>query len=107
MTSTADLVLAVNALRTYQSGGGPARHQAITLLWAIGRARRGAGDNRMVRWSEARSELTSLLSKLGRAESWPSAEYPFVALRGSTLWELSAANAPAAHGSGMRPWRRD
>ncbi|GAA4440686.1 hypothetical protein ACFQV2_16925 [Actinokineospora soli] len=39
---------------------GRKRHQGITLLWAIGRARRAMP--RLVRWSDAQPELRALIA---------------------------------------------
>ncbi|MCT2586887.1 DUF3883 domain-containing protein [Actinophytocola gossypii] len=105
MASMSELVAAVEAMRVGGTKSQPHRHQAIALLWAIGRARSGLG--RLVRWSEARTELAAGLEALGRPGSRPSAEYPFIALRNSGLWELiveSDESVVAAHGSATRSW---
>ncbi|WP_377268659.1 YDG/SRA domain-containing protein [Peterkaempfera sp. SMS 1(5)a] len=94
----------INALRVDQSSGQPARHQPITLLWAIGRA--AGGQPRLVPWSDARPALRRLLKDHGRPGSDPAPEYPFVALSRSRLWELdgAAGEVPVARGSGVRRW---
>ncbi|MER7751108.1 YDG/SRA domain-containing protein [Kitasatospora sp. NPDC097643] len=95
---------AVTALRVDQSSGQPARHQPITLLWAIGRA--AEQQPRMVHWTNAQAELQQLLKEHGRRGSGPSPEYPFVALSRSDLWELDGydGEVPPARGSGVRRW---
>lgn len=103
MTTAHDLVKYVEALKVAGPADRPARHQAITLTWAAGRAR--AGLPRLIRWSEARAELVPLLGKLGRPENQPTAEYPFLALEKSKLWELPNQTAvPAAHSSEAKKW---
>lgn len=101
-----DLVAAVSDLR---SGGGtdrPYRHQALLLLWAIGRAR--SASPRLVRWSSVRTELTELLARFGLPENQATPEYPFVALNDPRLrlWEVLAPGGaiPKAHGSEPLRW---
>ncbi|MFF4816912.1 YDG/SRA domain-containing protein [Kitasatospora sp. NPDC001309] len=102
-----DLCTAIAALRVDRSSGQPARHQPITLLWAIGRA--AAQEPRTVPWSVAQGELRALLEKHGRPGSDPAPEYPFVALSRSELWELNGHEGPVppARGSVVRRWLDD
>lgn len=99
-----DLTAMVAQLRPGTSPSGPRRHQAIVLLWALGRARRGA--RRLVRWSEARGELTDLLARFGSENDQPTPEYPFLALARTGWWDLADASTapPPAHGSRPRTW---
>lgn len=82
----------------------PVRHQAILLLWALGRAVQG--EPRLARWSAARPDLTRLLSTFGLPESRPTPEYPFLALARTEWWDLADARTapPAAHGSRPLTW---
>ncbi|WP_155884620.1 HNH endonuclease signature motif containing protein [Actinomadura flavalba] len=100
---TRDLVQALTSLRVQPTDAGPARHQPIVVLWAMGRAVRGRA--RLVRWSEARVELRGLLREYGRDGARPSAEYPLLALARHDFWEMSgyAGERPAAHGE-PRGW---
>jgi Domain of unknown function (DUF3883) len=105
MVSVSDMVAAINTMRVGGPRSRPHRHQAVTLLWAIGRARRNM--DRLTRWSEARPDLIFALRELGRPGSQPSAEYPFIALRKSGLWELNlepGEQVPAAHSSSAKSW---
>ncbi len=92
------LVARLRQLRTASTPDGPARHQPLLLLWAMGRARRRLP--RLVHWSQARIELGELLRVHGRPASRPRADYPFLALAGTHLWELRGHTGPvpAAHG---------
>ncbi|WP_194293603.1 HNH endonuclease signature motif containing protein [Actinomadura macrotermitis] len=93
----ARIVARVEALRVASTKDGPARHQPILLLWAMGRARHRLP--RLVPWSEARAELTGLLRAHGLPGSRPRPDYPFLALHGTHLWELrSSGEPPRAHG---------
>lgn len=104
MVSVEELVAAVSSLRVDQSLGQPARHQPITLLWAIGRA--AGGLPRLVAWKDARDELRKLLQTYGRDTSDPSPEYPFVALSRSGPWVLDGVEGeiPQARGSKLKKW---
>lgn len=64
------------------------RHQPLTLLWAVGRLRRG-GD-RMTPWPIINREVGQLIERFGRATDRRSPHLPFLALSGTGLWELSA-----------------
>ncbi|GAA5074057.1 hypothetical protein GCM10023319_08030 [Nocardia iowensis] len=99
-----DLIELVDHLRPAGRPERPVRHQALLLLWAIGRA--GRGLPRLVRWTEAQNELRSLLDVFGLPESAATPEYPFVALAHTEWWELPDADGevPSAHGSGVLRW---
>ncbi|HEY3611356.1 MAG TPA: hypothetical protein VGL06_27940, partial [Pseudonocardiaceae bacterium] len=98
-----DLVAEIGRLRTGGTADRPIRHQALVLLWAIGRAR--AHLPRMTQWSAAENELKDLLDTYSRPEDKATPEYPFVALaRRTALWELSEPDVPPAHSSGSRRW---
>lgn len=98
-----DLPEMVAGLQTHRKEGRPARHQAITLLWAIGNAR--PDRPRHVRWSQARQPLRALLAEHGLATSRVTPEYPFVALAHTPWWELTGVDeVPPAHGSGTLTW---
>ncbi|MEU3694063.1 HNH endonuclease [Streptomyces griseoviridis] len=64
----------------------PSRHQAISLLWAVSRA--AAGKPRLAPWDVFRSEVGPLLTDFGISGSRGTAEYPFLYLRDSGLWEV-------------------
>jgi 5-methylcytosine-specific restriction protein A len=99
-----DVAAMVAELRPGTSAGGPRRHQAIVLLWALGRARRR--EPRLVRWSAARDVLADLLARFGGEKDQPTPEYPFVALARTGWWDLADAGTapPPAHGSRPRTW---
>lgn len=99
-----DIEAMVASLPAGGTPGRPVRHQAIVLLWALGRASRR--EPRLVRWSEARAELRDLLDRFGLPESRPTPEYPFVALARTDWWDLSDAQTqpPAAHKSLPLTW---
>lgn len=87
-------------LRVYRSGGPPALYQPITLLWALGRARRG--EPRLAPWPQTKHEIGELLTRYGRGET-AAVHYPIAALLGAGLWELDAepGPVPSAHGSSI------
>ncbi|MGW0522630.1 YDG/SRA domain-containing protein [Crossiella sp. NPDC003009] len=99
-----DIVGLLDRLRVNTASGQPARHQPLLLLWAAGRAARGAA--RMTPWQSVRAELTELLDKFGRPGAKASPEYPFVALAHTAFWELDGHSeaVPAAHSSGVARW---
>lgn len=101
---TADIEQMVADLRVAGTPDRPVRHQAIVLLWAIGRAR--LGQPRLVRWSEARDELVELLRRFSLSGNRPTPEYPFVALAHTDWWELVGHSdpVPPAHGSRPGAW---
>lgn len=106
----------LQGLRVASTADGPARHQPITLLWALGRAAHRAP--RLVPWNAAHLELRGLLRAYGQPRSRPRPEFPILALARTDLWELHAPNeaVPPAHGeplrwmeehnpySGLSPW---
>ena len=79
--------------------GRTVRQQALVLLWAISRTRRGLPG--LVAWTEARNELIDLLAKHGGSTT--RSEHPFVALAQTGLWELSEP-APPARGVDVLTW---
>lgn len=99
-----DLTAMVADLRPGGTPQRPIRHQAILLLWALGRAVHG--EPRLVRWTAARRELTDLLGRFGLPENRPTPEYPFLALARTGWWDLADARTapPAAHGSRTLTW---
>ncbi|XVQ10883.1 hypothetical protein ACQP1W_51735 [Spirillospora sp. CA-255316] len=106
----------LKGLRVASTADGPARHQPITLLWAMGRA--AHHDPRLVSWDAAHVELRGLLREYGQPSSRPRPEFPILALARTDLWELKGHTGavPAAHGeplgwmeehnphSGLSPW---
>lgn len=86
-------------LRVAHTLDGAARHQPITLLWALGRA--AHHRPRLVSWRDAHPELRGLMLEYGRASSKPTPEYPVLALARTGLWELQGhvGPVPAAHGN--------
>jgi 5-methylcytosine-specific restriction enzyme A len=88
-------------LRVYRSGGPPALYQPITLLWALGRARRG--EPRLAAWPQTRQEVSDLLTRYGRSGEGDAVHYPIAALHGAGLWDLDAQpeSVPSAHGSSV------
>lgn len=100
----ADLVRMVADLRVSGPPNRPFRHQAILLLWALGRVARR--EPRLVPWSAAQPELRDLMRQFGRPENQATPEYPFVALAQTDWWELPDAPTPVppAHGSPPRAW---
>lgn len=100
----ADLAAMVAELRPGGPPERPRRHQAIVLLWALGRARRR--EPQFVPWPVARGVLKKLLARFGRPEDQPTPAYPFVALARTPWWDLVGTNAapPAAHSSEPEAW---
>jgi hypothetical protein len=97
------LVGAVGQLRARGTSNGTNRHQALLLLWAMGRAR--VHEPRLAQWSSIRKELTDLLSKHGLDETHPTPQYPFVALASTVFWEVATSKpVPVAHGSQVLTW---
>lgn len=101
---TDDLVAMVAELRPGGPPERPRRHQAIVLLWAIGRTRRR--EPRLVPWREAQGVLKDLMARFGRPEDQPTPAYPFVALTRTRWWDLvgTRATPPAAHSSEPEAW---
>jgi 5-methylcytosine-specific restriction protein A len=85
------------------SGRGPALDQPITLLWAIGRARRGA--QRLLPWDATQDAVGGLLVRHGQRNERPRPDYPVAALHRAGLWELRdhEGAVPSAHGDAELP----
>jgi predicted restriction endonuclease len=79
---------AVDSIKVTTSSGKPDRSAALVLLWSISRAR--FEDPRIVRWSGAQAELTTLFARYGQPGSETT---PFAGLQQSPLWELSGTAA--------------
>jgi 5-methylcytosine-specific restriction protein A len=100
-----ELVDRVAHLRVNRASGRPALYQPITLLWAIGRARRG--EDRITAWAETERSLQGLLQRHGAHGERPRPDYPVAALYHAVLWELAghAGEVPRAQGdSELRRW---
>ena len=93
-----DVVALISKLHVRWSSGLPALYQPITLLWAIGRAYRGAP--RIEGWEATRLRVGELLERYGTRGERPRPDYPIAALYNAGLWDLQtgAASAPTAHG---------
>jgi hypothetical protein len=70
----------------------PKRHQPLTLLWAIGRARQG--QPQLVDWPTARVQIGDLIDRFGRATDAHNPHLPFLALGSSGLWQLTGTPPP-------------
>ncbi|RKN11626.1 HNH endonuclease [Streptomyces radicis] len=95
----------VARLEVSHASGGPALHQPITLLWAIGRARRG--EERLLPWTETERELRRLIERHGARGERPHPDHPIAGLTRAGLWELPEhpAEGPNAHGdAGPHRW---
>jgi hypothetical protein len=68
---------AFQGLQPREAGGLPKRHQPLTLLWAIGRARRG--QDRLAPWPAARTPIDRLVTAYGRPTDKANAYAPFLA----------------------------
>jgi hypothetical protein len=77
------------------------RHQPLTLLWAIGEARRHAA--RLTGWPIARERIGVLIQEFGAANK-DHAYLPFLALAGTGLWELTVTPPRGVQSSGRRRW---
>jgi hypothetical protein len=101
---TADDVLEVLDRLQMQKGpdGLAKRHQPLTLLWAIGRARQRKGP--LAPWPVARSEIGELIRRFGRETDASNPYLPFLALNSTGLWKLTAS--PPRKGTGPDPRRR-
>ncbi|MGW5142904.1 HNH endonuclease [Nocardia beijingensis] len=100
------LVRTIHQLRPATVASGPMLKQAVVLLWAIGRAQRGA--DRVLTWERTRAELVPLLTAHHRSGERPEGrpDYPIAALCRAGLWTLdSSTSVPAAHGDArLRRW---
>lgn len=104
----AELLGRLRRLRVNRATGRPLLHQPITLLWAIGRARRG--EPRLAGWAETADALGGLLARHGAHGERARPDYPVAALHRAGLWELRghAGPVPSAHGdSALRHWFAD
>jgi 5-methylcytosine-specific restriction protein A len=102
------LIERVGGLRVSRASGQPALYQPITLLWAIGRARRG--DARLLSWSETGAAVGELLTEYGMRGERRRPDYPVLALHHAGLWELEGHTGavPRSHGdSEVRRWFTD
>lgn len=95
---------AIADLRMRATRQGPALHQPILLLWAIGRARRG--DARLTPWSTTEREVGKLLSRHGARGERPRPDYPAAALHRAGLWEMRDHGGPAPSADGDRDLAR-
>ncbi|MER6813597.1 HNH endonuclease signature motif containing protein [Spirillospora sp. NPDC000708] len=88
----------LGTLRVANTPDGPARHQPITLLWALGRA--AHHRPRLVPWQDAHPELRGLMREYGQPTSKATPEFPVLALARTDLWELQGhvGPIPPAHG---------
>jgi 5-methylcytosine-specific restriction enzyme A len=76
---------AVAGLAVNRATALPALYQPVTLLWAIGRVRRG--ETRVLRWDQTEQQLGELLRRHGGRGERPLPDYPVAALfRGSFVW---------------------
>ncbi|MFF7966084.1 HNH endonuclease signature motif containing protein [Streptomyces sp. NPDC007903] len=97
-TAPEDLLHRLIHLRVNRSSGGPALYKPVTLLWAMGRALRGA--ERLLSWSETERELGEALAAAGEPER---PHYPVASLSQDRLWSLPGQeDAPTAHGHPRR-----
>jgi hypothetical protein len=86
--SVEDVLGALQGLKLQHGPDGLAkRHQPLTLLWAIGRARQRR--HRLIPWPEAKAEVGQLIQDHGRATDRRNPHLPFLALSGSGLWEVT------------------
>lgn len=91
-----ELIRRIRTLVVDRAPGRPRLYQPVTLLWAIGRARRG--DPRVISWEETSDLLGSALDLHGGG---PRPEYPIAALVHAKLWNLpdfQPRDVPSAHG---------
>ncbi|GAA4094634.1 HNH endonuclease signature motif containing protein [Actinomadura miaoliensis] len=92
------LLTAVKGLRVAGTPDGPARHQPLTLLWALGRA--AHRRPRLVSWQDSHTELRGLFLQYGRPSSRPRPEFPWLALTRTELWELQGHTGEIPPASG-------
>lgn len=103
-----ELLDRISRLRVNRVHGQPLLYQPITLLWAVGRARRG--EERLPAWEETEQALSELLTRHGVRGERPRPDYPVAALYRAGLWELRGhvGPVPKAHGdSVLRRWFAD
>jgi hypothetical protein len=80
------LLYEIDQLQVDRSHGKPAPYQFVLLLWAVARAR--AGANRLVPYLDVHDELRELLAPFAIARTAPNPAEPWLALRGTSWWEL-------------------
>ncbi|MEU6239784.1 HNH endonuclease signature motif containing protein [Streptomyces sp. NPDC047024] len=100
-----ELLHRLTRMRANRSSGEPALYKPITLLWAMGRARRG--EARLVGWAETEEALAGLLRRHGRQGQRDRPDYPVASLCRDGLWTLPehAGDVPSAHGdTRVRRW---
>lgn len=88
------LIAELKTLRVQRRLGSKARHQPISLIWAMSRKPRGS--TRLATWTEFRDEVTPLLSEFGGNDYAPTAHFPFWHLARTVLWEVQGFRAPDA-----------
>ncbi|GLW64314.1 hypothetical protein Arub01_25580 [Actinomadura rubrobrunea] len=96
------LLNAVKNLKVAGTPDGPARHQPLTLLWAMGRV--AHHRPRLVAWRDCHAELRALFREYGQPSSRPRPEFPWLALYRTDLWELHGhtGNVPTASGEPIK-----
>lgn len=77
---------AMGSLSASPEEEGRVRHEALALLWMMGRL--GTERNDTATWDEFEAEVSPLLRDFGRADSGAGPEYLFWHLRSSGLWEV-------------------
>ncbi|MGW4302967.1 HNH endonuclease [Streptomyces sp. NPDC004646] len=100
-----ELLDRLTRLRVNRSSGQPALYKPITLLWAMGRARRG--EARLLGWAETEETVGGLLRRYGLRGERERPDYPVASLCRDGLWTLPehAGQVPRAHGdSEVRRW---
>jgi 5-methylcytosine-specific restriction protein A len=90
-------------LRVAATPTGPARHQPITVMWAMGRA--AQGKPRLTPWAACADDLRTLLREYGQPDSRPRPEFPVLPLARTDLWDIQGhtGGVPPAHGE-PRSW---
>ncbi|MGW7609186.1 HNH endonuclease [Streptomyces sp. NPDC054766] len=97
----AGLIKRVGGLSPAARGAGRALHRPLLVLWAIGQAFQGRGEHR---WSAVRDAVAPMLSAYAGAPAGAqSVVYPFWALRGNGLWEVSGIEGLVLTSGGRRP----
>jgi 5-methylcytosine-specific restriction enzyme A len=100
-----DLIRLISTLHVRWADEQPALYQPVTLLWAIGRAFRGAP--RIESWEVTKLQVGDLLDRFGFRGERPRPDYPVAALFNAGLWELETGGGPVptAHGDAeLRRW---
>lgn len=97
----AELLKAVEHVRTWHVGEQRAPHKPLLLLLALGRLQ--AGKPRIVPFEEVETPLRELLRTFGPSRASYHPEYPFWWLRSDGLWEVPEAAALSPRQSGNGP----